>query len=126
IRDFHVTGVQTCALPIYDVRRGEEVCTDKSFRIFQASGKLVDGNTGRIGSNHGGRWAAGFQLRENALLERKNFRCSFNYERSILRSLKICVPAEKTTALRQGLEQPLPGFFTCGLRRVYEQGLPAV
>src|SRR5690606_40695280 len=31
IRDFHVTGVQTCALPIFSILLGEEEGADKTF-----------------------------------------------------------------------------------------------
>src|SRR5690606_40295283 len=46
IRDFHVTGVQTCALPIYsrDVFRANQESTLYRYRIFNNRGKtsLID------------------------------------------------------------------------------------
>src|SRR5690606_39499047 len=46
IRDFHVTGVQTCALPIYGVPQARESCT--AGRVLRGGrfpfvGVLVDG-----------------------------------------------------------------------------------
>src|SRR5690606_40520949 len=41
IRDFHVTGVQTCALPIYCRRRGVTVLTGTVVRRLERRGRRI-------------------------------------------------------------------------------------
>src|SRR5690606_40878402 len=60
IRDFHVTGVQTCALPIF--RRGR--AADASGRRFSRTARLRENEAMRvhIGSDH-----AGLELKDHLL-----------------------------------------------------------